>query len=237
MFNKNNKIKNLILSGLDILPSILVKFLFNVKLIFPYNLSLVSILLFAFSPILFPSLNKVEAFEILISSEASDFLKSSEVSTASQEGNTLPLISPIRTKFDLYKQKAIDLILSHSIVHPECILLSSLPQLQDAQFYFVAFPEQLFDMKTGKVITNLASAYVADNHVFIRTNWNWTESEAVTMLIHESLHLSNICGDDYPGKAKKSPCTLFSLKMKDSIDITNALKDHLKSFDSLVVIK
>lgn len=126
----------------------------------------------------------------------------------------------LQAEFLRYRQDAISLIQQHE----DCILKKAVPALQRAVI-LVAYSDDdagawcFQDRKIGASV------------IVINSKFKRSRCDAIVTLIHEALHLADVCGPDVREPDSVPVCVLFERAMLTSTEISNAIKDHLFTKD------
>lgn len=133
-------------------------------------------------------------------------------------------VDPIVADFESYRSAAVAVVRQHLIHHPNCLLRGHDEVIRTAQFNFG---------KLGK--GDLAWAFPDRASIIFASDHSWRADEAATIMIHESLHLSRICGKDATKRRSRAPaCILWSLApMLGPRDITDEVLNHVTELKQL----
>jgi hypothetical protein len=129
-------------------------------------------------------------------------------------------IESIDNRFIPYKNTTINLVKTHSIRHPNCILEHlniDMMSIQSVNIYNTRYePMQLAYCFPDKM----------DSIIYVRRNYNWSERKAVVTIIHESLHMRFICSPDNV-RSNVPLCNLWGFNAFESQDISILIEGHL----------
>lgn len=123
-------------------------------------------------------------------------------------------------RFTQYRSRAVSRLEMHLEGHTDCALKPSLPVLQNVVLSFAPNSKSI-------------KAWVIKREpiIFINSQLAWDDEEdAITTLIHESLHLTGKCGPDRAMPRvgdRMGVCRPFGVPLFTSPDITEAVKEHL----------
>ena len=120
------------------------------------------------------------------------------------------------SKLEAYRFETLSEIKIHSQKHQECILNN----------LYSTVERMPIEWLNGDLHT---AAYAHNGKVFINRNMGISVKDGVVTVLHEAIHVNNICGEDVV-KTEIPICYLFDKPVYYSTDITNHIQEHLKEF-------